>query len=150
MHHPLSPILFVLLMASPGSPAQAESPAGSLPAWDQLSASQREALVAPVRARWEASPGDRPRMLERARRWQAMTPDERARAGKGMRKWEGMSPEMQRQMRALHGRLRTLPESERKTLRARWQAMTPAQRSAWVEANPPPPKDPERDVRDPR
>lgn len=151
MHHPrISFFVVLLLAAAAGTQAHAQSglqaSGAALPAWDQLGVQQREALVAPVRARWDANPDERPRMLEHARRWQSMTPDERSRARKGMRRWEGMSPETRQQMRALHGRLRTLPEAERAALRDRWKAMTPEQRSAWAKANPAPARTRSRDT----
>ncbi|HST45844.1 MAG TPA: DUF3106 domain-containing protein [Luteimonas sp.] len=140
---PLRTLLpIVLLLAASATRLHAEpgtqAPGAGLPAWDQLSAQQREMLVAPVRARWDANPDERARLLEHARRWQSMTPEERNRARKGLRRWEGMSPETRQQMRALHGRLRTLPESERTALRERWKTMTPAQRADWANANPAP------------
>ena len=75
--------------AKPAPAASARAPAAEapLPAWDQLSAEQREALVAPLRERWNAAPAERARMLERARRWESMPPEERERARRGMRRF---------------------------------------------------------------
>ena len=70
----LRTLFFLLLLAVPamasaqsapaaarpsGSPPPAAEPA--LPAWDQLSPEQRDALVAPLRERWNDSPQERPR-----------------------------------------------------------------------------------------
>ena len=65
-------LLAVPAMASAQSAPAAARPSGSpppaaepvLPAWDQLSPEQRDALVAPLRERWNDSPQERARMLE--------------------------------------------------------------------------------------
>ncbi len=125
-----------VLLASPAlAQGTGESP---LPAWEGLTAQQREALIAPVRERWDANPAHRTRMLEHAQRWRELTPEQRKRARHGADRWAHMSPEQQREMRALYAKLRGLPEDERRVLRERWQTMTPEQRRAWIEANPPP------------
>ena len=122
-------------------PAQtAAQPA--LPAWEQLTDAQRELLVAPLRERWNASPGDRARMYDRAERWRTMTPEHRARARRGMGHWEHMDPQRRREMRALFEKMRGMTPDQRKALRDRWHAMTAGERRAWVDANPP--KDPPR------
>lgn len=122
--------------APPAQPAA--QPA--LPAWEQLTDAQRELLVAPLRERWNASPGDRARMYDRAERWRTMTPEQRARARRGMGHWEHMDPQRRREMRALFEKMRGMTPDQRKALRDRWHMMTAAERRAWVEANPP--KDP--------
>jgi hypothetical protein len=137
LHLVLVPLLVGLALPA-AARAQAVDAAPALPEWERLAPEQRDALVAPLRERWDANPDQRARMLERAGRWQAMTPDERRRARHGVRRWQDMSPEKREQMRALYGRLRTLPEAERKALRERWKAMTPDQRREWVEAHPAP------------
>ena len=97
--------LFVLgLLAFASSDAFAQSPPPApLPAWEKLTPQQREALIAPLRDRWNREPEDRPRMMERAQRWQALSPEQRAQARHGMKRFEGMSPEQRRQARALYG-----------------------------------------------
>lgn len=73
-------LLAVPAMASAQSAPAAARPSGSpppaaepvLPAWDQLSPEQRDALVAPLRERWNDSPQERARMLEHARRWKSL------------------------------------------------------------------------------
>lgn len=125
-----------LLLAAGSALAQGSGPAG-LPEWDQLTAQQREALVAPLRERWNQDPSQRARMLGHAQRWQSMSPEQRGRARKGMRHFEGMDPVQRQQARALFQRMRTLEPKQRDALRAQWKAMTPEQRSEWVEQNPP-------------
>lgn len=147
----LRPALALALLASaiPAFAADpADPPAGTLPAWEQLTPAQREMLIAPVRERWNTQPDERARMLERAQRWQQMTPEQRKRARHGMQRWEHMSPEQREQMRALYAKMSTLDGEQRKALKAQWRAMTPDQRRAWVKANPapadlppPPPRD---------
>lgn len=121
-------------------PALAAAPVTPLPAWEQLSAAQREQLIAPIRERWNAEPDQRQHLLERARRWQQMTPEQRTRAHRGMKRWEHLSPEQRTQTRALYSRMRTLEPAEREAFKAKWRAMTPEQQKAWLEANPAPPR----------
>ena len=110
----------------------------ALPPWDQLSDAQREALVAPLRQRWDEHPERRARMLGHAERWQQMPPEQRERARRGAERWRQMDPEKRGALRALYAHMRTLPEAEREVLRKQWRAMTPAQRRDWVRAHPAP------------
>ena len=127
--------LGMLLLA--GNSFAQSTPAQALPEWDKLTSQQREALIAPIRERWNADPTDRPRMLEHARRWQAMTPEQRRQARKGMRRFEGMKPHQREEARALFERMKSLSPEQRKQLREEWRAMTAEQRKAWVQKNPP-------------
>ena len=133
-HHHLRLAALTMLFAI--APAAAAPP--SLPAWDQLTGAQREQLIAPIRARWNAEPEQRAHMLERAERWQQLSPDQRARAHQGVRRWKHMSPAQRDEARALYARMRTLDEDGRRALKAKWRAMTAAERKAWVAANPAP------------
>src|SRR5690606_2865911 len=76
----LLPAICAVAQPAPPAPAPQATSAAPLPAWEQLSPGQREALIAPIRERWNASPEDRARMLEHARRWKSMPPEERERA----------------------------------------------------------------------
>lgn len=116
-----------------GTATEAAAPA--LPAWDQLTAAQRELLVAPLRERWNARPEARARMLSHAQRWQEMTPEQRQRARHGMHRWEKMDPEHRERMRVLFDQMRGMNAEQRKALRKQWHEMTPEQRKAWVERN---------------
>ena len=134
-------LAWLLALAPLSAFAQQPPAAAALPAWDQLSAEQRELLLGPVRDRWNRSaPEDRRDMLDHARRWQSMTPEQREHARHGMKRWRGMPPEKREEARALFEHIRPLPDAERKAMLERWKAMTPEQRKAWVEAHPP--KDP--------
>ena len=117
--------------------AQSATVATQYPEWDQLTPAQRELLIAPVRDRWNREPEDRPRMMERAQRWQALSPEQRAQARHGMKRFEGMSPEQRRQARALYGRMKELTPEQRAALRDQWKKMTPEQREAWMQENAP-------------
>lgn len=123
-----------LLAAMPALAAPAATP---LPAWEQLTPSQRELLIRPVRERWDAEPGKRQRMLEHARRWHEMTPQQRKHARHGMQRWQHLSPEQRGQMRALYSKMKGLAPEQRRALKAQWRQMSAEQRRAWVQANPP-------------
>ncbi|MDQ2702504.1 MAG: DUF3106 domain-containing protein [Pseudomonadota bacterium] len=133
-----------LLLASAGAFAgdkpQDAATTAQLPAWEQLSAEQRERLVAPLRERWNANPAERSRMYRHAERWQSMTPEQRKHARRGLRHWEHMDPERRAEMKALFQAMKSMSPEKRKELRKRWHAMTPEQRREWVEANPPKPR----------
>ncbi|HEX7802950.1 MAG TPA: DUF3106 domain-containing protein [Pseudoxanthomonas sp.] len=127
--------LGLLLLA--GNALAQSAPAQSLPEWDKLTPQQREALIAPVRERWNSDPDDRPRMLEHAQRWKSMTPEQRQQARKGMRRFEGMNPRQREEARVLYIRMKDLPPEERRKLREDWKSMTPEQRRAWIQKNAP-------------
>src|SRR3546814_5517741 len=103
------PILAVVLaalmpcaaMAVSPPPAEAEDTATPMPAWEQLTQAQRDAVIAPLRARWNDNPEKRGRMYRHAQRWQDMTPEQRERAPRGLKRWRHMDPEQRAQARAL-------------------------------------------------
>lgn len=127
--------LVMIAILSAGTASAANTTA--LPAWDQLTAAQREQLVAPIRERWDAEPAERQHMLERATRWRALSPDQRRRAHRGVQRWEHMSVEQRDQARALYSRMCTLEPAARAELKQAWRAMSAAQKTAWTKANPP-------------
>ncbi|GAB3386717.1 DUF3106 domain-containing protein [Lysobacter fragariae] len=138
MNIPCRFLLPALLCATPAFAQQpSATPARSFPAWEQLSAAERNLLVAPVRERWNANPAARARMLEHARRWQLMTPDQRQKAHRGAKRWERMNPEQREHMRALFAKMRTMTPEQRRALREQWRAMTPEQKDAWMQRNAP-------------
>jgi hypothetical protein len=106
-------------------------------AWEQLSAAERDLLIAPIRERWNAEPAARTRMLEHAKRWQTMTPEQRKAAHDGMRRWSHLNPEQREHARALYERMRGMDPDARRALRDQWRTMTPEQRDAWLEQHPP-------------
>lgn len=125
-------LLVALCPASAFAQSRAEQP---LPAWEQLSAADRELLVAPIREHWNANPDKRARLMHHAKRWQAMTPEQRSHVRHGMNRWAHLDPEERARARVLFGEMRTMNPEQRKALRMRWKAMTPAERDAWVEAH---------------
>ncbi|GGK00469.1 DUF3106 domain-containing protein [Luteimonas terricola] len=133
----LLPLALAFALPAVAQPADGASPP---PAWDQLTQAQRDALIAPVRQRWNDHPEKRAHMLAHAERWQDMDPGQRERARRGAERWRKMDPDKREAMRALYARLRTLPEAERAALREEWRAMGPEQRRAWSKANPAPPE----------
>ena len=118
--------------------AQARPAAVPYPEWDQLTPAQREALVTPLRERWNANPDERARMIERAQRWKTMPRDQRDRARHGMQRWEGMSPEQRGEARALFHAMRAMEKQQRKAFLAEWRQKTPQQRAEWLKAHPAP------------
>ncbi len=109
----------------------------TLPQWDELTPAQRTLLVAPLREHWNADPQARPRLMQRAQRWQQLTPEQRARAHHGFDRWQSMDPAKRQTMRALFHAMRGMTPAQRQTLRQQWGAMTPVQREAWVRAHAP-------------
>jgi Spy/CpxP family protein refolding chaperone len=107
----------------------------TLPEWDKLTPQQREALIGPVRERWNNEPDERARMLERAQHWRDLSPEQRKQAHKGMRRFEGMNPEQREEARALFERMKQMPPEDRRKLREEWSKMTQEQRRAWVLKN---------------
>ncbi|WP_088101133.1 DUF3106 domain-containing protein [Xanthomonas retroflexus] len=139
LRYPSLPLLIALtLLPAASALAQATAP---LPNWEQLSPAQREALLAPLRDRWNgADSAQRQRMLSHGQRWQSMSPEERDKARRGLRRFEHMSPEQREQARALFGQMRDLTPAQRDAMRERWSQMTADERREWVRDNPPPAK----------
>ena len=111
-------LLLGLLFLAGGAFAQSNV-TQSLPEWDKLTPQQREALIAPVRERWNSDVEQRPRMLEHAQRWNTMTPDQR------------------KQARVLYVHMVKLSPEARRQLREDWKQMSPEQRREWVQKNAP-------------
>ena len=118
--------------------AQARPAATQHPEWDKLTPAQRDALITPLRERWNTNPDDRARMLERAQRWKTMPHDQRDRAGHGMQRWEHMSPEQRSEARALFHAMRGMEKEQRKAFMAQWRKKNPQQRAEWLKAHPMP------------
>lgn len=113
--------------------------AQSLPAWDQLTPAQRDALTASVKERWNSNPDHRAKMMEHAQKWAAMTPDQRKAAMQGRAKFRQMSPERREAMRAVFYKAQSYTDdAQRKSFLDEIRKMTPEQRAAWVKANPAP------------
>ena len=130
--------VFVLALWPALAFAQAQSTGTQYPEWDSLTPAQRDALIAPLRDRWNSNPDERARMLERAQRWKAMPPSLRDRARHGAQRWEDMSPAQRDQARALFHAMRSLDKDGRDAFLAKWRQMTPQQRETWMRENAPP------------
>jgi len=137
MHHvrwtSLSLSLLLVLAVLPAMASQSVT----YPAWDALSPAQRDLLIAPLKEHWNSDPTARPRLMQRAQRWQRMTPEERARAHRGFDRWQNMDPGKREAMRALFHAMRDMTPAQRTALQQQWRAMTSAQRQAWVQARTP-------------
>lgn len=127
----LSPALALAQQATPAA-------APSYPEWDKLSQAQRDALIAPLRDRWDANPRERARMFERAQRWQQMAPAQRDRARSGAERWEAMTPEQREQARAVFHAVRGMDKEARRAFMDQWQQMSPQQRADWARTHPAP------------
>ncbi len=124
-------ILVALMLITGNALAQ------SMPAWEQLSPTQRDLLVAPVRERWDSNPEMRGRMFEHAQRWRQLSPEQREQAHKGQGRWEAMPSDQRQTMRALFQKTRDMTPEQRRALRKQWRAMTPEQRRAYLGQNRP-------------
>lgn len=132
-------LTLALLLLSISAAGWAQTSTTPLPDWERLTPQQREALIAPVRDRWnDALAPQRERMLQHGQRWQSMTPEQRELARRGRHRFENMSPEQREQARALFAQMRELSPAQRQELRDRWARMSPEQRQDWLKANPAP------------
>jgi hypothetical protein len=138
MKHTIHTTLLALVLWPAFAFAQAPTVATHYPEWDQLTPAQRDALVAPLRERWNRNPDERARMVERAQRWKAMPRNQRDRASHGMQRWEHMTPERRVEARALFHAMRNLDPAQRKAFLAEWRQKTPQQKSEWLKAHPVP------------
>jgi hypothetical protein len=117
----------------PAAPSAQNAP--QAPEWERLTPAQRDAVMAMVRERWNANPGQRARMLQHAERWQRMTPEQRQRAQKGRHRWEQMTPQQRKQARDKYELGRGAPPEARAAMREQLKAMTPEQRREWMRAH---------------
>ena len=141
MYRHFAPLLLLASLAlAPTTALAQEAKADAMPAWDQLTPAQRDALIAPLRERWNRNPDERARMVERAQRWKAMPRDQRERAGHGMQRWEHMTPEQRSEARALFHAMRGMDKDQRKAFMAQWRQKTPQQKTDWLKAHPAPEK----------
>ena len=138
MKHSIRISLLALILWPAFAFAQAQPAATQYPEWDQLTPEQRDALITPLRERWNGNPDERPQMIERAQRWKTMPRDQRDRARHGMQRWEHMSPEQRTEARALFHAMRGMDKEQRKTFLADWRLKTPQQKSEWLKAHPAP------------
>lgn len=109
-------LLLLFAIGAPAAHAQDQGnttpPAdATLSSWEQLSPTQRDELIGPLRERWNSQPEARARMLGNARRWQQLNPDQRLRAQRGLERLEQMTPEQRQQAREAYQRQRQSPQA---------------------------------------
>lgn len=138
MNRMIRTIVLALALLPAVAFAQSSPPGVQYPEWDKLTPAQRDALVAPLRERWNSNPDERARMFERAQRWKTMPRAQRDHARHGMQRWEGMSPEQRVEARTLFHAMRGLEKPQRKAFLAEWRQKTPQQRAEWLKAHPAP------------
>jgi Protein of unknown function (DUF3106) len=119
-------------LAQQGPPPPRDANAAPLPAWEQLTPAQREALIATLRDRWNQNPQQRARIMNHAQRWRQMTPEQRQRAAQGKRRWDAMTPQQRATARAAFEQGKSLSPEQRAALREKLKAMTPEQRREWL------------------
>ena len=140
MNRMIRPAILALALLPAFAFGQSATVATPYPEWDRLTPAQRDALIAPLRERWNRNPDERARMVERAQRWKAMPRDQRERAGHGMQRWEHMTPEQRSEARALFHAMRGMDKDQRKAFMAQWRQKTPQQKTDWLKAHPAPEK----------
>ncbi|MCX7042609.1 MAG: DUF3106 domain-containing protein [Gammaproteobacteria bacterium] len=108
-----------------------------VPRWNELSAAQRSDL-ARFEQHWDQMPASRRvAILERYARWQRESPRTRETIREGERNFQQMTPRQREMMRRSIAAVRRLPPEDQRRLRHRWQAMTPQERSRWLERGGP-------------
>jgi hypothetical protein len=107
-------------------------PGVRVPAWHELTSTQRHDLVR-LERRWDSLPASRRvAILERWQRWQAASPEQRETLRRGARNFHAMSPPLRAQMRRSLAAVAELPPAEQRRVRAIWRHLSPAQRRAWL------------------
>jgi hypothetical protein len=135
----LRTFFFILcLFTGTASAQQAAVPQGvSVPSWKQLSAEQQKDLQN-FAQRWDSMPASRRvQILERYDRWKSLPPKKREALREGVQNFQEMTPRQRQNMRESMRYMRTLPPEEQKRLRRLWMALTPQQRTQWLEAGGP-------------
>ena len=92
----LSTLALALALATGPALAAAPPAQAPLPAWDQLTAAQRDLVIAPLRDRWNADPQMRTRLFQHAQRWQQLTPEEQKSISKDQQRCRQLMSEKQR------------------------------------------------------
>lgn len=122
----------------------------SEPAFDALPAEEQRVLM-PFADSWDTlTPEARAQMRLGAQRWLTMSPEQRSNAAERLAQWRRLEPEQRARMREAHQRFRALtpeqqqrlrnrfrefqnlPPEQRQELRRRFEAMSPAERRAFM------------------
>ncbi|MCS7101254.1 MAG: DUF3106 domain-containing protein [Burkholderiaceae bacterium] len=132
-----SPMLLALLMAGaaalavvdaraqtpPAAKAAPTRPAAARPAWNELTAAQREAL-APLAGEWEKLDRDQKRKwLEVAEKFPQLSDDGKERLHARMAEYARLTPEQRRTARANFQRAYELPMEQRQSLLQQYQQL---------------------------
>jgi hypothetical protein len=139
--------LMWLVCANAGASTRQGDPvpdALAAPTWNQLDPQQQSDLR-PFAERWDRMPAPRRlHILKRYERWQHVPPGRRHAMREGLATYQRMSPEQRWKIRRSMHAVHALPPAQQRVLRQQWRAMTPQQRSAWLDAGgpgiAPPPK----------
>lgn len=100
--------------------------------WSNLSAGDRQNLLANAR-HWQAlSKTEQQALLIRQEHWLALPPSERARQRARYAAWQKLSPDEQAQVRAAATRWAALPGPQQGALRARFSAQASEWQAAWL------------------
>jgi hypothetical protein len=130
-------LLWMVCVGASAQPAEPVPPGVVVPSWNQLDA-QEQADLQPFADRWDRMPASRRvHILERYQRWQQLPPEKRQAMREGLANYQRMSPEQRQKIRESIHAVRALPPDQQHALRARWRAMTPEQRKAWLDAGGP-------------
>jgi hypothetical protein len=143
--HHLKAIMLGLLLGLAALGAQAQATP-----WSTLTPAQQRVLM-PFADQWEQlDPATQKKLLQGAERWQAMDAQQRQETARRFGEWQRLPPEQRRwvrqrfqdykrlpaqqqqRMRQNFGRFQKLPPAQRARLRERWEAMSPAERRAFV------------------
>jgi hypothetical protein len=119
-------------------------------AFEELPAEEQRVLT-PFADSWDTlTPDARAQMRLGAQRWLAMSPEQRAQASERLAEWRSLEPEQRARLREAHQRFRALtpeqqqrlrqrfhefqnlPPEQRMELRRRFEAMSPAERRAFM------------------
>ena len=134
-------VAWILLAVAGTASAQQAAPASTAALsldWSTLTPADREALLEPIRERWDrATPEQRQRMLDRARFWSGLSPEQKRMARTGADRYRQTNQEQRGRLRAVWQNMQALPPAQREEVRKTWESLTPQQRRAWLEAGGP-------------
>ena len=103
------------------APAFSAGPANKNPAWNELTAQQRQAL-APVQGEWDKFDAKRKqKWLRVAERYPKMSPREQARVQRRMSEWVNLTPEQRSAARSRFREFEQLSPERKATVRRKWE-----------------------------
>jgi len=100
--------------------------------WDTLTPEARAQMRLGAQ-RWLAmDPEQRATAAERLAQWRRLEPEQRARLREAHQRFRALTPEQQRRLRNRFSEFQNLPPEQRQELRRRFEAMSPAERRAFM------------------